>query len=59
VIQKGERDLVSYVDVTAEKLIVEGLQQLLPEAGFITEEKNGEGFRSFITMDYRSVGWNH
>ena len=39
VIQKGERDLVSYVDVTAEKLIVEGLQQLLPEAGFITEEK--------------------
>ena len=39
VIQKGERDLVSYVDVTAEKLIVEGLQLLLPEAGFITEEK--------------------
>lgn len=39
VIQKGERDLVSYVDVTAEKMIVEGLKQLLPQAGFLTEEK--------------------
>ncbi|NOW93494.1 inositol monophosphatase family protein [Mucilaginibacter sp. SG564] len=36
---KGLNDLVSYVDKTAEKLIVEGLKKILPEAGFITEEK--------------------
>ncbi|MDR6941524.1 inositol monophosphatase family protein [Mucilaginibacter pocheonensis] len=36
---KGLNDLVSYVDKTAEKIIVEGLQKILPEAGFITEEK--------------------
>jgi myo-inositol-1(or 4)-monophosphatase len=35
---KGARDLVSYVDKESEKLVVRGLQQLLPEAGFITEE---------------------
>jgi len=36
---KGLNDLVSYVDKTAEKLIVSALQKILPEAGFITEEK--------------------
>lgn len=36
--QKGFNDLVSYVDKEAEKKLVEGLRQLLPEAGFITEE---------------------
>lgn len=36
---KGLNDLVSYVDKTAEQLIVSGLQKVLPEAGFITEEK--------------------
>ncbi len=35
---KGKNDLVSYVDKTAEKLLVEGLQKILPEAGFLTEE---------------------
>lgn len=35
---KGFNDLVSYVDKQAEKLIVEKLQKLLPQAGFITEE---------------------
>ena len=35
---KGHNDFVSYVDKGAEKLIVEGLKKLLPEAGFITEE---------------------
>jgi len=39
VISKGQRDLVSYVDVNAEKIIVEGLKKILPEAGFLTEEK--------------------
>jgi myo-inositol-1(or 4)-monophosphatase len=36
---KGLNDLVSYVDKTAERIIVEGLRKILPEAGFITEEK--------------------
>jgi len=35
---KGLNDLVSYVDKEAEKRIVEGLQKLMPEAGFISEE---------------------
>jgi myo-inositol-1(or 4)-monophosphatase len=39
VMHKGQRDLVSYVDVTAEKIIVESLQALEPGAGFLTEEK--------------------
>ena len=36
---KGLNDLVSYVDKTAEEMIVSGLKDILPEAGFITEEK--------------------
>lgn len=36
---KGLNDLVSYVDKTAEKIIVIELEKALPEAGFITEEK--------------------
>lgn len=36
---KGLNDLVSYVDKTAEQKIVTALQKILPEAGFITEEK--------------------
>ncbi|OKS86205.1 inositol monophosphatase family protein [Mucilaginibacter polytrichastri] len=36
---KGLNDLVSYVDKTAEGMIVEGLAMILPEAGFLTEEK--------------------
>ncbi|MFC4871172.1 inositol monophosphatase family protein [Negadavirga shengliensis] len=36
--QKGFNDLVSYVDKTAEEIIVEGLSGVFPEAGFITEE---------------------
>ncbi|HBH22637.1 MAG TPA: inositol monophosphatase [Cytophagales bacterium] len=35
---KGKNDLVSYVDKEAEKIIVDGLKIILPEAGFITEE---------------------
>ena len=35
---KGPSDLVSYVDTEAEKKIVTKLKQLIPEAGFITEE---------------------
>jgi myo-inositol-1(or 4)-monophosphatase len=35
---KGLNDFVSYVDKGAEKLLVERLTAILPEAGFITEE---------------------
>ncbi|WP_426667198.1 inositol monophosphatase family protein [Mucilaginibacter sp. McL0603] len=36
---KGLNDMVSYVDKTAEQIIVKDLEKILPEAGFITEEK--------------------
>ncbi len=36
--KKGHNDFVSYVDKGAEKLIVEDLKSILPQAGFITEE---------------------
>lgn len=36
--QKGFNDLVSYVDKSAEEIIVKGLSKAFPEAGFITEE---------------------
>ena len=35
---KGLHDLVSYVDQETERKLVAGLRQLLPQAGFITEE---------------------
>lgn len=35
---KGLNDLVSYVDKTAEMQLVKGLQAIMPEAAFITEE---------------------
>lgn len=35
---KGLNDFVSYVDLGSEKILVEGLNKILPEAGFITEE---------------------
>ncbi len=36
---KGLHNLVTYVDKTAEKQLVDGLSAILPEAGFITEEQ--------------------
>ncbi|MDO9154263.1 MAG: inositol monophosphatase family protein [Paludibacter sp.] len=49
---KGLHDLVSYVDKEAEKQIIEALQKLLPESGFIAEEgtndKKGERFNWVI-----------
>ncbi len=35
---KGLNDLVSYVDKTAEKMLIDGLAEILPEAGYIAEE---------------------
>jgi len=39
---KGFNDLVSYVDKEAEKKIVSGCREILPESGFITEEGTTE-----------------
>lgn len=39
---KSLNQLVSYVDITAEKMLVEQLTKLLPEAGFITEENTSD-----------------
>ncbi len=36
---KSFNQLVSYVDKTAEEILVQGLKTIFPEAGFITEEK--------------------
>ena len=40
--QKHAHDYVSYVDKGSERLIVSALSELLPEAGFITEEGTTE-----------------
>jgi myo-inositol-1(or 4)-monophosphatase len=45
--KKGLNDLVSYVDKTAEKMIVEELAQILPEAGFIVEENSKSGKKDY------------
>lgn len=52
IILKGKSDMVTYVDRTAEVRIVEGLRELLPGSGFITEEgtavDDGEKYRWVI-----------
>jgi myo-inositol-1(or 4)-monophosphatase len=40
--KKGLHDFVSFVDKESEKLIVDGLTRILPEAGFIAEEGTGK-----------------
>lgn len=49
---KGLNDMVSYVDKTAEKMIINELSLILPEAGFIAEEgtsdKIGETYNWII-----------
>jgi myo-inositol-1(or 4)-monophosphatase len=40
--QKGKHDFVSYVDIEAEKKLIAYLSELLPDAGFITEEGTTE-----------------
>ena len=44
---KGINDLVSYVDKTSEKLIVEQLSALLPDAGFIVEENTKNEIKDY------------
>lgn len=48
--KKGFNDLVSYVDITAEKMLVEGLQKILPGSGFITEENT-------LTVEGKEFQW--
>jgi myo-inositol-1(or 4)-monophosphatase len=49
---KGKASLVTYVDKETEKMIVSRLRELLPAAGFITEEgtatENGEEYKWVI-----------
>ncbi|MEP2771162.1 MAG: inositol monophosphatase family protein [Fulvivirga sp.] len=49
---KGFNDLVSYVDKSAEKQLVDGCTKILPQAGFIAEEgtsdKTGETYNWII-----------
>lgn len=47
---KGKNDLVSYVDKTAETMLVKGLSLILPEAGFLTEEQT-------IKTDQKEYTW--
>lgn len=44
---KGLNDLVSYVDKTAEQLIVNSLSAVMPEAGFITEENTRSELKDY------------
>jgi myo-inositol-1(or 4)-monophosphatase len=37
--KKGPNDFVTYIDKKSEELLVEKLSKILPESGFITEEK--------------------
>ena len=39
---KGLHDLVTYVDKTSEKMLIEGLSKLLPGSGFLAEEGSVE-----------------
>lgn len=44
---KGLNDLVSYVDKTSEKMIVDKLSILFPEAGFIVEENTSSTTKEY------------
>lgn len=52
VLTKGLHNYVTYVDKTSEEMIVKGLKQILPQAGFIAEEgtegENGGQYRWVI-----------
>ena len=41
--EKLAREFVSEVDINAEKMLIEGLQKLLPDAGFYGEETGKQG----------------
>ncbi len=39
---KGKHDFVTYVDKSSEKMLVEALSQLIPDAGYIAEENTSD-----------------
>jgi len=43
ILTKGTHDFVTYVDKSSEKMIMTGLNKILPEAGFIAEESPEKG----------------
>lgn len=45
---KGMHDLVSYVDREAEKMLIDTLKRLIPEAGFIAEESGRYDENGFV-----------
>ena len=47
-IEKAARDLVSFVDVESEKKLIEGLSEILPEAGFFGEESGRSGNQDLV-----------
>ena len=52
VVSKGKQNFVTHVDKASEKMLVEGLNLLVPGSGFIAEEgtagQNGESFQWII-----------
>ena len=46
---KDHNSLVSYVDKTAEQILVEGLGRIIPEATFLTEEETVENRTGTVT----------
>lgn len=55
--RKHAHDYVSYVDKGSEKLIVSKLREVLPEAGFITEEGTTKDDASAINHQSSDVFW--
>lgn len=50
IVEKDANSLVSFVDQEAEKILVTRLGELLPEAGFITEEQT-------VSQDRKASMW--
>ena len=55
--RKHAHDYVSYVDKGSEKLIVSRLREVLPEAGFITEEGTTKDDASAVNHQSSDVFW--
>jgi len=55
--RKHAHDYVSYVDKGSEQLIVKALRELLPEAGFITEEGTTKDDVRCKTEDVTDLTW--
>ena len=55
--RKHAHDYVSYVDKGSERLIVSRLREVLPEAGFITEEGTTKDDASAINHQSSDVFW--